>query len=263
MKERVIMSFETTAVLLIFLFMIIGFLLGKWPMGLTTMTCCILLVLTGVMSIPEAFGGFAMKNTVMIASMYCISAAFGKTSLIDKIREKAMLLGAKGDILVVLLLAGLTIIFSQFLPSSANITIMIMILESQDPDGELCPSRMLLPIAGLAAIWQGAIPVGGGASSYLQLNQRVQSFDPTAPEFQILDYFKIMIIPLILTTAYVVFTYKMLPKRAVDKSKLTKVKEKEKISKRDGIIIFAVFIFAMLAMFLNSVLGDLIYILPE
>ncbi len=256
------MSFQTIAVLLIFAFMIVGFLLGKWPMGLTTMTCCVMLVLTGVMKIPEAFGGFAMKNTVMIAGMYCVSAAFGKTSLIDKIRQKALTLGAKGDIFVVLLIMGLTIIFSQFLPSSALITIMIMILESQDPDGELCPSRMLLPIAGMAAIWQGALPIGGGAASYLELNQRVKSFSPDALDFQIFDYFKIMIIPLILATAYVIFTYKWLPKRSVDKNKLSKVKEKEPISKAHETIIFITFIVSMCAMFLNSVLGDIIYIIP-
>ena len=79
----------------LFIFMIIGFCLGKWPFGLTTMTCCILLVLTGVMTIEEAFSGFAMKNFILIAGMYVLTDAFGKTSLLLSIRKQVLKMEAK------------------------------------------------------------------------------------------------------------------------------------------------------------------------
>ena len=44
---------ELYIVLAIMAFMIVGFLLNKWPFGLTTMTCCVLLALTGVFTIPD------------------------------------------------------------------------------------------------------------------------------------------------------------------------------------------------------------------
>ena len=53
---------ELYIVLAIMAFMIVGFLLNKWPFGLTTMTCCVLLALTGVFTIPEAFAGFCNKT---------------------------------------------------------------------------------------------------------------------------------------------------------------------------------------------------------
>lgn len=39
----------------LFVFMIASFCLNKWPFGLTTMTCCILLVITGIMPIEKPF----------------------------------------------------------------------------------------------------------------------------------------------------------------------------------------------------------------
>lgn len=38
---------ELYIVLAIMAFMIVGFLLNKWPFGLTTMTCCVLLARPG------------------------------------------------------------------------------------------------------------------------------------------------------------------------------------------------------------------------
>lgn len=81
---------ELYIVIGIFLFMIVSFCLNKWPFGLTTMTCCILLVVTGIMPIEEAFSGFAMKNFVLIAGMYVLCDAFSKTSLLASIRNKVL-----------------------------------------------------------------------------------------------------------------------------------------------------------------------------
>ena len=40
---------ELYIVLAIMAFMIVGFVLNKWPFGLTAMTCCVLLAVTGVL----------------------------------------------------------------------------------------------------------------------------------------------------------------------------------------------------------------------
>ena len=61
---------ELYIVLAIMAFMIIGFVLNKWPFGLTAMTCCVLLVVTGVYTVPEAFSGLSNQNTVLIAGMF-------------------------------------------------------------------------------------------------------------------------------------------------------------------------------------------------
>lgn len=73
-------------VLGLLIFMIVMFFTHKVPYGVTTMTCCVVLALTGVFQIQEAFSGLANKTTILIACMFTIAYAFGKTSLINKIR---------------------------------------------------------------------------------------------------------------------------------------------------------------------------------
>ena len=50
---------ELYIVLGIMAFMIFGFVLNKWPFGITTMICCVLLVVTGVYGVSDAFSGFS------------------------------------------------------------------------------------------------------------------------------------------------------------------------------------------------------------
>ena len=138
----------------LFIFMIASFCLNKWPFGLTTMTCCIVLVLTGIMPIEKAFAGFAMKNFILIAGMYVICDAFGKTSLLTKIRGRVMKLqGGNNSVLLLMLLMFFVMCFAQFLPSSGTITVMIMILTALSADGDVCPSRMMLPMAIMGGMW--------------------------------------------------------------------------------------------------------------
>jgi di/tricarboxylate transporter len=101
----------------IFLFMIVSFTLNKWPFGLTTMTCCALLVLTGIYPITKAFSGFAMKNLVLIAGMYVVVDAFGRTSLLTKIREKVTKLQSTSTFVLLLILMVRWIRFLTYLRS--------------------------------------------------------------------------------------------------------------------------------------------------
>lgn len=52
------MTSQLIITLAILAFMIVMFVWQKFPMGVTTMTCCALLAAFGILSPSEAFGGF-------------------------------------------------------------------------------------------------------------------------------------------------------------------------------------------------------------
>ena len=56
-------------VLAITAFMIISFVVGKIPYGVTTMTCCIILAAAGIFDVKTAFSGFGNQIVVLIAPM--------------------------------------------------------------------------------------------------------------------------------------------------------------------------------------------------
>ena len=246
----------------LFVFMIVSFCLGKWPFGLTTMTCCIMLVLTGVMPIEEAFSGFAMKNFIMVAGMYVVCDAFGKTKLLTAIRQTVMKFEGKSTTGLLLVLLFFVMIFAQFLPSSGTITVMIMILSALSPEGDLCPSRMLLPMAIMGGMWTSRLPIGMGATSHLTPNKYIASYGADLPQLTITDTVMVSIIPMILLSIYVILTYKMLPKRDVDQSKLKAVKDSEGMSKFHETVTYLVFIGVLASLFMNSLLGDIMYVIP-
>lgn len=76
---------EMYIVLAVTLFMMISFILHKVPFGVTTMACCLILAMTGIMDVQSAFSGFGNKIVVLIAPMLALSSVLTKTSLVARI----------------------------------------------------------------------------------------------------------------------------------------------------------------------------------
>lgn len=91
----------------VLLLMIICFIIGKWSYGFIMMGACTLLAVTGAVPVSTAFSGFCDQTMIMMASIFVISRAFGKTSLIGNIQKRVskMQSGKTGIILVLILIS--------------------------------------------------------------------------------------------------------------------------------------------------------------
>ncbi len=247
-------------VLIITVLMIIGFVLNKWSYGLTTMICCALLALTGVMPIQDAFSGFCNKTLIMIACIFVISYAFGKTSFLHSIQQRILgMHGGKSDLAILLIFCLLIAFFAQMMVATTTVALMIMLLGILSADKALCASRVLLPTALLASIWTSKVPIAMGATSASRLNAFLEAYGYT---FGLTDVFKVSIIPLLLLSAYFVIFYKLLPKTEIDASKITNLKEFHAIPRHQEIITYIVFVCVMGSFFFGSQLGDTMYLIP-
>lgn len=254
---------ELYIVLAIMLFMIVGFILNKWPFGVTTMICCVLLAVTGVFSIPEAFSGLSNKTTIMIAGMFAIVAAFGKTSLLRKIQDSMVALKGKSGLALLMAIYAVIVIFACFLPTTANMTIMLMFLVALGNTGDITPSRMTIPILAMISVWGTKLPLGMGATQYATLNAFYEGVTTSEGQLLgILDMFKMSIIPCVILTIYCLFAYKWLPNDPFDQTKLKEQKKKEEISKKDETAIYIVFTVVLISLFFNKQLGDIMYLMP-
>ena len=90
------MNVQLILTLVILVAMIVGFLSGKFKLGLVAMTAATLLCLTGVLTFDEAYANFANKNVIMIAGFMVVMAALEKTSLIDKVKATMFNMASKG-----------------------------------------------------------------------------------------------------------------------------------------------------------------------
>ena len=257
-------------VLAIMAFMIVGFLLNKWPFGLTTMTCCVLLAATKVFTIPEAFAGFCNKTLILLVGMFGMVAAFQKTSVVTKIQNQMLRLKDKSGMALVLGLYGVVIALACFMPTTANMVVMLMFLVALGDSGEVTPTRMTIPLLAMIAIWGSKLPIGMGAASHLNLNARYEGMLPAGSEDKLLDLatrFKVMIVPCIILTIYCLIAWKWLPNKSFDATKLegkpgNKAKDKAPLPQWQENLILCLFLVVMVTLLFGSKIGDYMYLVP-
>lgn len=250
-------------VLGLLVFMIAMFFTHKVPYGVTTMTCCVMLALTGVFDISTAFSGLANKTTILIACMFTVAYAFGKTSLINKVRNSMERIKGKSGLGFIVFLFLVTIVLSQLMGRTAIVSIIALFLVSLDDKDEICASRMIFAAFAVMAAWSLKFPVGLGATMSPTANAYYEGIISN-PALMLLpgDFIKVSFIPATALTIYALFAWKSIPRHAVNTSDVKEVKETAAISRRDEMIINIVFIGVLLGFIFGAKIGSLMYVIP-
>lgn len=255
---------EMYIVLGVTLFMMVSFVLHKVPFGVTTMTCCAILAVTGVVDLQTAFSGFGNKIVVLIAPILALSAVLPRTSMIAKISTTLNTLKGKKGMLLVGFFFLVGAVFVQFIPSTAAITILIVFLSTLDDSGEITANRLLLPLLGVLCAWKFRVPIGIGAANFATLNGMYEGII-TDPKFalKMVDPFIYSLIPTIVLTIYCLFAWKLMPKDdQIDQTAFKHGKGVEMLSRNQELIVYGVFAMVMLMMLLNQWTGNLLYLAP-
>ncbi len=254
----------TTITMIITVIMAILFLVGKFPFGLVTMTCCVALVVTGVLDIPTAFSGLCNQTIVMVASMFALSAALQKTSLAAKLKSMLGAMSGKKDMALMAMLMVIYFLMVMIMPGIVAMAMILAFLDALPDTGEVTPSRVIMPLLMFNVCWEGAFPVGMGATTDFTTNAYMEGIvSNTAHLFNYGDIFKVRIIPGIIVIAYVMFIWKKFPKKQLDLGKVgTKEIKEGQLPKWKEWIVYIAFIAVILVLVFNSYLGSLMWIFP-
>lgn len=245
--------------------MIIAFVMNKWPFGLITLGCCVILGITGVLGPADVFSGLANPFVVMLAGCLVVTGALGKTSFIRNLQNQIikMQAGKSGALLMAIFVIAI-IILATFMPGPSLLAIIIVMAGNLSDDGEVNAARVILPAAALTTLWNARIPFGLGAGSFAILNGFLE---PYGVEYTVgmFDPLKAGLFPGIAIALYTVFGYKLLPHKTTDLSsveKKTAAAQTATMSKRDETITYIVFIIMLAVMIFNKITGNLMYIGP-
>lgn len=256
------------ATLIVLVIFIIGMLSGKLPFGVISIGCTLLLAVFGVIDPLTALSGFTNKNVLLMASMFVLAMAFGKTSVIDKIQEKLLSgNGGKSDLAIVATVMIASVIMAQFIPSQVSIImIMLSFVSSLGTEGEVNVNRLLVPMTFVITFWMGRLPIGGlGVSGYIVYNGMIEAAGGTSDQLlNVLSTIKSTWLPAICVLVYCIVTYKMIPNntKSGDQSAFqSKKQEKQKLPKSKEIIIYVCFIGTIIGMLLSSKIGNWLYVL--
>ena len=243
--------------------MIAAFMTNKWTLGLITVSCCIILGVTGVLTPVQTFSGFSNPFVVMLAGAFVVTNALAKTSFVRNLQNWIIRLedGKSGYKLMAIFVFAV-VLLATFMPGPAMLAIIIVMARNLRDEGEVNAARVIFPAAMLTTIWNGRIAIGIGAGQVAILNgflepygeqYMVSMFDPTLAG----------LIPGIGLMIYTIFAYKLLPHRSVERiAAETASSNAPEMSKRDEVITYIAFVAMLLMMLLNKWTGSLLYIGP-
>ena len=137
--------------LVILLVTIIAFVSGKVPFSVISTGIILALILTGIKTPAEAFGGFVNTNVVMFVAMFVIGAGLTKTPLIDK--AQSLVIRYKDNMRMLIFLSCVAGAFLGAITSAtATAAIMIPLLVGIANDIGVSRSKLLYPSMACANI---------------------------------------------------------------------------------------------------------------
>ena len=210
-----IMNTSLIICLVIFALTIISFIWGKLTMATTSIITMLLLVVTGCIDAGTALSGFSNTNTIIMATMFVVSAGFSRTQMVHKLSQMVGRV-SKGSFTKVL--AGYVLIIAlltQFIQSSmACFSIVFPLACAMCDELGFSRSKMIFPIGIVSISTVSILPVGQNAVMYLTNNGLLESFGYTDYTFKMLDPMISRLPGLVMIILYAIF---LAPKFAPEK----------------------------------------------
>jgi di/tricarboxylate transporter len=142
------MTLEMILALGVLVVMIVLIMTDVLPFGAPPLLACLLLVVVGVATVPEAFAGFANANVLMIAFFMVPLAALQKTRLISRVKTTMGELVEKGGyksyaLLIVVVMLGASLAGT----GATGYYVLIIALVSTIPYSKKLPtSKLMMPL---------------------------------------------------------------------------------------------------------------------
>ena len=184
----------------------ISYVVGKLPIGLTAMVSMMAFVLTGCLDPATAAGYFGNPNGLMMMAMFVVAAGFNRTQFVHTVASSVNRI-AKGSLVRVMFgYVLITMILSQFIQSSVIVYgIMAPMLIASCEELHINPSKVLFPIAMACISTVAAMPLGGGATVFAEMNGYLQANDYTTFTVALTDPMKARLPAVIVMFVYCVF----------------------------------------------------------
>lgn len=258
------MTMQMILALGILILMIVMIMSDKFAFGAPPLMACLLLVVTGLATVQEAFAGFINPSVVMVAGFMVVMAGLMKTSLISKVQSAMVALVNKGGyksyaLLIVVVMLGASLAGA----GSTGYYVLILSLVSTIPYNKKMPTSKLMMPLGFATN-HPLIPFNvalfyGVTVSVLETAGYTGGL--SMPRFAIVNF--------ILALGFLVWSllaYRLLPDHPIMQTSEGEAAEQkaetEMMPAWKEFITIAAFIVSVVGMMLMSVLGNAAFVIP-
>ena len=137
--------------LILLAFAIVMFVLEKIPLALTSMIVCIALVVTGVLTIEEAFEGFIDTNVILFVAMFIVGGALFETGMANKLGGIVTRF-AKTERQLIITTMVVVGTMSGFLSNTGTAAVLIPVVIGIAAKSGFSRSKLLMPLVFAAAM---------------------------------------------------------------------------------------------------------------
>lgn len=215
------MSFQLIACLVIFALTVISFIWGKVSMAVTALFALVALVLTGCIDVTTALSGFANSNTIIMASMFVVSAGFSKTQMVAKLSRSVAKAGGNSFTRIMIGYILVTALIAQFVPSAmAVFSIVFPLALGVCRELKVNPSKMIFSLGIVAIATVCTLPIGAGAAYPAQFNGIMEQLGIVDYSFKFWDVCIARLPAMVFMLVYAIFLApKFTPDNEFDDSK--------------------------------------------
>ncbi|HJD25966.1 MAG TPA: SLC13 family permease [Candidatus Blautia intestinipullorum] len=202
--------------LILLAFAIVMFVLEKIPLALTSMIVCIALVVTGVLTIEEAFEGFIDTNVILFVAMFIVGGALFETGMANKLGGIVTKF-AKTERQLIVTIMVVVGTMSGFLSNTGTAAVLIPVVIGIAAKSGFSRSKLLMPLVFAAAMGGNISLIGAPGNLIAQA-----ALQDIGLNFAFFDYGKIGIPMLIAGILFfATIGYKLLPDKPSVKTDTT------------------------------------------
>ena len=238
--------------LILLAFAIVMFVLEKIPLALTSMIVCIALVVTGVLSIEEAFEGFIDTNVILFVAMFIVGGALFETGMANKLGGIVTKF-AKTERQLIVTIMVVVGAMSGFLSNTGTAAVLIPVVIGIAAKSGYSRSKLLMPLVFAAAMGGNISLIGAPGNLIAQA-----ALQDIGLNFAFLDYCKIGL-PMLFAGIlfFATIGYKLLPDKPSVKTETTFDEEVDysNVPAWKQYLALVILVLTILAMIFEDVIG--------
>ena len=123
------------------------FVSGKVRSDLVALCALLLLILFGILTIPEALSGFSSSIIIMMIGLFVVGGGIFRTGLANLISRKLLNLAGNSQTKLFILIMLVTAAIGGFVSNTGTVALMLPIVVSLAMSAGTSPSRFLMPLA--------------------------------------------------------------------------------------------------------------------
>ncbi|MFA9556807.1 SLC13 family permease [Evansella sp. AB-rgal1] len=144
----------------------ICFLVPRFRADLVAITALLSLLLTGLITVPEAFAGFSNSVVIMVAALFIVGEGVFQSGLAQKAGDLLVKTTRNSEWKLTIFMLMLVAVLSGFISNTGTVAILLPIVVSLSRQLQIHPGKLLIPLA-FASSMGGALTLIGTAPNLI------------------------------------------------------------------------------------------------